>query len=219
MKTKSLLLLTLFAILHIQCSKDEAAPESVHNEFQASFNENGYANVSNARLVVTEIDTYEADEGFIGVIDMLLGGPDTFFGGVQPTAQSDIFLDSQGDIYVRLPEGMERAYSLLCVGSQLSNDIPEWDLTYTVSGGAPGPEEISISGTGVGSHIFYLYLISEAYNETAEVQYATASIEFSFRGTLVPGTNDFEGHFTLKEVSSNPKLNLTVTGTLTLERD
>lgn len=217
MKTKLLILLTLFAALNIQCSKDEAAPESPQDEFLAFFNDSGYSSQSNARLVVTYIDTYETE--WSGVIDMLLGGPDTFFGGLQTTAQSDVFLNSQGDVYVRIPDGMERAYSLLCVGSSISNDIPKWDLTYAVSGGAPGPEEISISGTGEGSHIFFLYLISEAYNETAEVQFATASIEFTFRGTRMPGTNDFEGPFTLKEVSSNPKLNLTVSGTLTLEWD
>ena len=217
MKTKLLILLTLFAALNMQCSKDEAAPESPIDEFLAFFNDSGYTSQSNARLVVTGIDAYETE--WSGVIDMLLGGPDTFFGGLQPTAQSDVFLNSQGDVYVHYPDGMERTYSLLCVGSSFSNDIPKWDLAYTISGGDPGPEEITISGTGIGSHIYYLYLISEAYNETAAVQYATASIEFSFRGTLVPGTKHYVGPFTLKEVSSNPKLNLTISGTLTLERD
>lgn len=211
MKTKLLFLSALFAALSIQCSK-----ESVFNggnpgmaptyETKAYFWEDGFSNVSNARLIVEDLNA-TLDPEFQDVAGFMDGSSEGNVGG---SKTSEVYLQDSGRVFI---QNMGTAFSLMCATDGWGiNYINQWYLTYSITREAGQPEEIVINGTGRGSHIFQLYWDnSDAYN--------ASEILFEFRGFQIEGTHNFEGSFTLNEKSPDEKYNLLATGTLTLERD
>ena len=212
MKTKSFLWLILFAALSYQCSKESVFPEdnpgsnSSTIETEAYFYVEGFSNVSNARLVVNSLDA-TVDPEFQYVASFMDGSSEGNVGG---SKISEVFLFDDGRVFIKIPY---ITHSLMCVVDGWGiRYINQWDLTYSITREAGKPEEIAISGTGRGSHIYELY-----WDETDA--YTTSEILFEFKGTQIEGTNDFAGSFTLDEKSADAKFNLSVTGILILERD
>lgn len=213
MNAKLQFLLTLFAAMCIQCSKESvytggnAVGPPPPPETKAYFDQNGFSTVSNARLVVNDLDT-AVDAEFQYVAGYLDGSNEGNWGG---TKISEVFLFEDDRVFITNPAYI--VHSLLCVTDGWGIFyINQWDLTYSITREAGQPEEITISGTGRGSHVYELY-----WDNTDA--YDASEILFEFKGIQIEGTNNFEGSFTLDEKSPDEKYNLLVTGNLTLERD
>jgi len=213
MKTRDLLFLFLLSALGFQCSKESVniienvGGEAPTDESKAYFYEDGYSTDSNARMIVNDLDA-TVDPEFQYVAGYLDGSSEGNWGG---SKISEVFLWDDGRVFVRNPTYI--THSLMCVADGWGiNYINRWNLTSSITREVGKPEEIIISGTGRGSHIYELYWDNtEAYN--------ASEILFEFRGIQIEGTNDFEGSFMLDEKCSDEKYNLFVSGTLTLERD
>lgn len=223
MKTKLLFLLVLFAALSFQCSRNDdsdaislpppkppgdnqdSTPEPKTGEvnYRPTVYAEGFATGSNARLVVDSLNVAVAPE-FQYVVSWLDGSSTDEWG----SKVSEIWLHSDGRVYVEIPGNPK--VSLLCVDDGWGGFyIPYWDLKYAVVQSEGQPEEITIAGTGKGSHIF----------EITYEAWQASEINFEFRGIQIEGTHNFMGSFTLDEKSPDEKYNLLATGTLTLEWD
>lgn len=223
MKTKLLLLLTLFAALNIQCSKDSGEPEEIAAPPTAKpdvpepvgspddwygpaadttlFYENGYSTISNARLIVDSLAASVAPE-FQYVISSLEGSGDYM---ALSSKISELQLQEDGAVYVGIPR--DQFGSLLYVPGWDVPRIYHWDLEYSLIENANRPAEIIIIGTGRGSHIW----------EISYAAWVKSEITFEFRGIQMEGADDFVGSFTLFETSPEEKYNLQVSGMATLE--
>ena len=224
MKTKLLFLLTLFAALSIQCSRNDddsnalslppirpsvdnqdSTPEPKTGEvkYVPTLYPNGYASRSNARLVVDSLAVTVAPE-FQYVVSWLDGSSANDWG----SKVSEIWLHSDGRVYVGIPGGPKA--SLLCADDGWGGSyIDYWDLEYTLVQSAGQPHTITINGIGKGSHI--LEITNEAWQ--------ASEITFEFSGIQIEGTHNFMGSFTLDEKSPDEKYNLLAASTLTLEWD
>jgi len=211
MKTKNLFLLFLLSSLGFQCSKESdysgvnPGPAPTF-ETKAYFWEDGFSNVSNARLIIDDLNAI-LDPEFQDVVGFMDGSSEGNVGG---SKTSEVYLQDNGRVFI---QNIGIAFSLMCATDGWGiNYINQWNLTYSITREAGQPEEIVISGTGRGSHIFQLFWDNtDAYN--------ASEILFEFRGVQIEGTHNFEGSFTLDEKSPDEKYNLLATGTLTLERD
>ena len=211
MKTKNLPLFFLLSSLSFQCSEESVYTEvkpglAPTYETKAYFWEDGFSNVSNARLIVEDLSA-TLDPEFQAVAGFMDGSSQGNVGG---SKTSEVYLQDSGRVFI---QNIGIAFSLMCATDGWGiNYINQWYLTYSSAREAGQPEEIVISGTGRGSHIMELYWDNtDAYNASV--------ILFEFRGVQIEGTDDFEGHFTLEEKSPDEKYNLLLSGTLTLERD
>ena len=221
MKTKQLILLTFFWALSIQCSKntDDADELSVPPARPAVENPDsktgeganvptltasGFADASNARLIVNSLEANVASE-FQYVIAWLEGNNDNGACCYNGSKMSELFLHEDGTVYAS--KLMNDRFSLLNLpyGGDWTY-IYDWNLQYFLVEQAQQPAELVITGTGLGS-----YFYGNPYNSSV--------IWFEFKGVQIEGTDDFEGNFTLDEKSPDEKYSLSVTGTLTLERD
>lgn len=213
MKTKNLFLLLLLSALSFQCSKESVFngenPESNSPsiETMAYFSEDGYSTVSNARLIVNDLDATVEHE-FQYITSYLDGSSEGNWGG---SKISEMFLLGDGRVFITSPPYI--THSLMCVQDGWGiRYIHLWKLTYSITQEADLPAEITISGMGRGSHIYELYWgNTDVYN--------ASEILFEFKGIQIEGTNNFEGNFKLDEKSPDEKFNLSVTGNGTLERD
>ena len=211
MKANNLFLLFLLSSLSFQCSKESDYTEvkpglAPTYETKAYFWEDGFSNVSNARLVVEDLNA-TLDPEFQDVTGFMDGSSEGNVGG---SKTSEVYLQDSGRVFI---QNIGVAFSLMCATDGWGiNYINQWNLTYSITREDGLPEEIAISGTGRGSHIIQLFWDNtDAYN--------ASEIQFEFRGVQIEGTNDFKGSFTLDEISPDEKYNLLATGTLTLERD
>lgn len=225
MKTKLFFLLALFIALNIQCSKtsdntdeislpppkptvdnQDATPEPKIGEvkYVPTVYAEGFATGSNARLIVDSLAGTVAPE-FQDILSWLDGTPNPMAWGSEV---SEILLHDNGRVYVEIP-GISQ-YSLLYVDDGWGGSyIYYWDLRFEIVQQEGQPDEITITGTGKGSHIY------EITNEA----WLASEITFEFKGYQVEGTDDFEGNFTLEEKSPDETYDLFLSGTLTLERD
>lgn len=225
MKTKLFFLLALFAALSFQCSSTDDESDAIlfppvkpaadtpdttpdpttgQVKYVPTVYPEGFATGSNARLIVDSLAAVLAPE-FQYVIPWLDGTSDPMAWG---SKVSEVFLHDNGSVYVEIP-GIAK-YSLLYVDDGWGGSyIYYWDLQYAIVQQEGQPDEITISGTGKGSHVY------EITNEA----WLASQITLEFRGVQVGGTRDFRGNFTLDERSPDEKFNLSLSGTLTLERD
>lgn len=224
MKTKLLFLLMLYAALSFQCSKNDdsdalslpRAKPPVENQdpnpnpttgevkYVPTVYAEGFSTGSNARLIVDSLSAAMAPE-FQYVVPWLDGSGDPMAWG---SKVSEILLHDNGRVYVMLPA--ISPYSLLYVDDGWGGSyINYWDLEYAIIQSEGQPDEITITGTGKGSHLY------EITNEA----WLRSEITFEFRGVRVEDTYNFQGNFTLDEQSPDETYNLFLSGTLTLERD
>lgn len=224
MKTKNLLLLTLFSALSLQCSKNDDTdpislppakppvdnqdsspePKTGEVEYVPTVYAEGFSTGSNARLIVDSLSATIAPE-FQYVVSWLDGSSDPMDWGSEIT---QILLHDNGRVYVKIP-GLT-PYSLLYVDDGWGGSfINYWDLEYAIIQSEGQPDEITITGTGKGSHLY------EITNEA----WLSSEITFEFRGVRVEGTDNFQGNFTLDEQSPDETYNLFLSGTLTLKRN
>ena len=226
MSTKSFFWLILFAALSFQCSKttDETdeisfppAKPSVENPDSTpeptpgkgnqgpAFSATGFADASNARLIVNSLNARVDPENQY-VVAWLEGNNDNGACCYDGSKISELFLHEDGTVYASLLRNDRFSILNLPYGGDWTY-IFQWNLEYLLVEHAALPDEMVISGTGLGS-----YFYGDAANNSL-------GIRFEFTGTQIEGTKDFEGPFTLEEKSRDEKYSLFLTGTLTLERD
>ena len=232
MKTKNIFLLWLWVLIvsawNVQCSRaddaaderslpptrpseeiadsiaDTATPDSISDSTTGEENVvqdlyyNGYVSFSNSRLTVNSLTVTVAPD-FQYVVGCLDGS-----GMVNGSAYSDILLYNDGAAYVRIP--WDYSCSLLNGFHWYGPLIYHWDLEYSVVRQAGQPDEITLSGTGRGSHIY----------EIPYDAWVRSEITFEFRGIQIEGTYTFEGNFALEERSPEEKYNLSLSGSATL---
>lgn len=229
MKTKLILLLALVAALSIQCTKDSGDTEEIMDRtiskpeippspgspddwygpdvyVDSVLYEFGYSNVFNARLVVDSLSARVNPE-FQYVVSRLDGS------SLDDSSSkiSGLFLNDEGTVYVTIPP-TQKSSLLYHSNPWYSFDWGgaisiSWDLEYSFVLHEGQPDEITISGSGLGS-----YVDGNPYTEGGG-----AKITFEFRGAQIEGTNDFKGSFTLDETSPEEKYNLQASGIATLE--
>lgn len=160
---------------------------------------NGYANYSNARLVVDSLTVAVAPE-FQDEVAWLQGSE------FPASKISELLLQDNGSVYVGVPEYPYGTGSLLYAPGWDIPLIHYWNLEYAMVQSEGQPDEVSITGTGWGSHLFGIpydvWVVSE--------------VTFAYRGIQIGGTNTFEGNFFLEERSPEEKYNLTLSGAATL---
>jgi len=229
MKTKLFFLLALCTALSIQCTKDSGETEEIvvgpksKPEIPTSAGspddwygadvyvdsvlyEFGYSKVFNARLVVDSLSARVNPE-FQYVVSRLDGSsPDDSSSKI-----SGLFLKDDGTVYVAIPP-TQRSSLLYHSNPGFSFDWGgaisiSWDLEYSFVSQEGLPDEIAISGRGLGSYV----------DGNPYIAGGGAKIVFEFRGRQIEGTNDFEGNFTLDETSPEEKYNLQAAGKATLE--
>lgn len=233
MKTKSILLSIFFAALSFQCSKtsddtDEIALPSpkppVENPdsspepttgmvtYVPTVTGQGFTGDSNARLAVDSLSGTVAPE-FDFLLSWLEGrGGDE----INSSNASEILLHENGRVYVT----RTHSFSLLWAPDGYGGStIRYWDLDYALVQHEGQPDEITITGTGKGSHLYGL--VHEPYEAwlASYEAWLASEITFEFRGTQIEGTDDFHGNFSMDEQSPDETYNLILSGTLTLERD
>lgn len=233
MKAKTILLATLVAALSFQCSKSadetgeislpppkpplenpDTSPEPTTGvvTYVPTVTGQGFTGDSNARLVVDSLAGTVAPE-FDFLPSWLEGrGGDE----INSSKVSEILLYENGRVYVT----RTHSFSLLWAPDGYGGStIRYWDLDYGIVQHEGQPDEITITGTGKGSHFYGLvYEPYDAWLASYEA-WLTSEITFEFRGVQIEGTNDFQGHFALEEKSPDETYNLFLSGTLTLERD
>jgi len=180
-------------------------PTTGEANHEATFYPNGFADSSNARLVVDSLSG-RVDPEFQYVVSWLGGNNDNGACCDYGSKVSDIFLHDDGKVYVSRLENDKFSLLNLPYGGDWTY-IFQWNLEYIITDHTQQPDELVITGAGLGS---YLYGDQSRYS---------LGIRFEFRGVQIVDTNDFYGSFTLEEKSSDERYNLSVTGTLTLERD
>lgn len=229
MKKKLFFILALFAALSIQCTKDSGEAEELvvrptskpeilpswgspddwygpHVYVDSVLNDYGYSKAFNARLVVDSLSARVNPE-FQDVVSRLDGTSlDSSSSKI-----SGLFLNDEGTVYVAILS-TERSSLLYHSNPWFSFDwggvfAISWDLEYSFVVHAGLPDEIAITGRGLGSHID-----GNPYSTGGG-----SKITFEFWGTQIEGTNDFQGNFTLDETSPEEKYNLQATGIATLE--
>lgn len=230
MKAKDVILLLLISALFTQCTKnvdetdefsqpptrpsvespdatpEPATPDSIPEDTTGDVNaeptlyDNGYANFHNARLTVDSLTVTVAQE-FQYVVGCLDGRDNPMGNG---SVYTDILLYSDGAVYVRIP--VDYSCSLLNGFNYYGPLIYHWDLEYALVQQSGQPDEITISGTGRGSHIW----------EIPYDAWVRSEITFEFRGVQIEGTNNSGGNFTLEERSPEEKYNLSLSGSATL---
>ena len=175
--------------------------------------DNGFANDANARLVVNSINSFQVTEGNEFLYGELLGG-----GGPGPAVRSnttEVFLDYETQaVYVFDPQ--YQLVTLLYFSDAWGfRWLNAWDLQLAVLEESGEEEEITISGTGRGSHLYDCWTNEKTFDEFME----RAEVAFEFTGRRKEGTNDFEGPYALSETSLDQTCMLLCSGTMTLERD
>ncbi len=239
MKTRNLLLLVLLSAMIFQCSENSSETDGISVLPGDSENTSddgtiaivGYANESNARLIVKSVDRVEVAPEYGYIADWILGLEEPNNPGtIVPSNTTEVFFDFNTDsLRVRTPEYAK--FSLLSVSDDLSTlYLPQWKLKFSLTycqdcdPGFAFPDIITISGVGKGSHIFDLYYNNfEAYKAT--------EVTFEFNGAPMPYGDvdssigitydgyDAEGSFSIIEKSADSKYNLAIYGTMTIDFD
>lgn len=191
-----------------EAATPDSTPEGSTDEVKIvpTLYDNGYANFHNARLTISSLNLTVSPE-FQYVLGCFDGSDNPM---VKGNAYSDILLYTDGIAYVGIPP--DYSCSLLYEPGYYGDPfIYHWDLEYALVRQAGQPDEIILSGTGRGSHIY----------EIPYDAWVKSEIAFEFRGVLIEGTNkgtnSFEGNFTLEERSPEEKYNLSLSGAATLE--
>ena len=219
-----MLLLILFSVFSIQCSKSmddteqipiqpprpyaenpdsSTDPHTGEVKFAPTFYAEGFATGSNAQLIVDSLAADVAPQ-FQDLVSWLEGSSADRWG----SKVTRIFMHDNGSVYVEVPRFW--GFSLLFVDDGWGGSyIYYWDLEYVITQIDGQPDEITITGSGKGSHIYQI--TSEAW--------LASEIDFDFKGVQIEGTNNFQGTFTLDEKSPDETYNLLLSGTLTLNRD
>ncbi|MBC2839059.1 hypothetical protein [Robiginitalea sp. SC105] len=167
---------------------------------------NGYANYTNARLIVNS-ETVSVAPEFQYVVGCMNGSDNAWGYG---TNISGLLLQNDGAVYVGTQQ--VGSCSLMYVSGgfiEFEQWIYRWNLEYTIVINDGKPDEIAITGTGRGSHIW----------EIPYDAWVQSDITFEYHGVQIEGTSNYEGSFKLEERSPNQKYNLSVSGTATLERE
>ena len=214
-------MLLLCAALGLQCSDDNGGvtdeisgnpqPEKNNAPKAPSFDDPskifGYTDVTNARLIVTSVDSVVVDPEYAYIADWIQGLGDTSW-GISNTTK--VFFDYDSNSFkVTFPENA--SYSLLSASDNGGTLwLPQWDLKYEwdESGG------LTISGKGRGSHVpdaIFLYL------EQFEA-FLASEVLFEFSGVL-DRRNEMKGTFSIIEKSPENSFNLEIYGTLAILND
>ena len=238
MKPKKLLLMMICMALSVQCSDDTGEPDAISGKPlpegtdspEAPFGDNsitilGYSDVSNARLIVNTVDSVIVAPEYAFVADWVQGlGDPGRPGSILDSNTTDVFFDFSTHresidgrpLLIKFPESS--LFTLLCVSDDWGTlYLPHWDLKYSIEY-CPGCDsawslyDITINGTGKGSHILDLY------NFHRDV-YKTAEVSFEFKGTQFDRGYNATGSFSIIETSAEPGFNLAIYGTLTVEFD
>ena len=207
MKTKSTLLLLLCAALGIQCSDDNGGNNDqiivdppVVNELPP-----GYTDLTNARLVVTGVDSVVASPAYAYVSDWILGD-NAVFPGQSTNATEAYFDDTTSSFLIKFPEN--EVYTPLCVNMgwfgapPFQLHFPQWDLEYSYE---EYGDLLVINGKGRGSHVL------ELYQENYEA-FEASEIVFEFSGVTSNGY--WSGPFSIVEKSPEASYNLAIYGTI-----
>ena len=235
MKTIKLVLMVVCIALSLQCSDDsgntdeilgptkdiEEALDDKNSDLTDESNTDnlivvdGISNISNARLVVNNISSFQVTEGFEYFESQILG--ESSPGPVEGSNTSRVYLSEQENA-VYIEAQYAHFFSLLGVTDGFGiNGLSYWDLVYSVVEEVGVKQEISITGSGKGSHIFYDCWTN---NETLQEFLERNDITFEFQGTLMEGTNTyFQGSFSINETSTDGTCMLSCSGTTTLILD
>ena len=237
MKAKSLFLLFFLSVLNFQCTTDTDDPNEIlkqsestedvedfpdestntPNESRPQYFINGFSNISNARLVVNGISSFEVTEGYEYLRAELMGGAGP--GPAERSNSTGVFLDSaQSTVYI-YDYGYQLISPLFVTDAWGFKALANWDLKVSVVEEAGLEQEITISGSGKGSHIFYdcWGIVDEM--ETYDAFLERNDISFEFRGIRMEGTEDyFQGPFSLTENSTDQTCMLNCSGIMTLIR-
>lgn len=182
----------------------DSIPDSTTGEGNVVWN-NGYANYYNAWLTVNSLTAIVAPD-LQQEVTWLDGSADPM---ASNNTISELLLQDDGSVYVAAPNYPYGSESMLYVPGWETPLIYHWDLEYVVVQQAGQPDEITISGTGRGSHFWTISF--EAW--------VKSEVTFEFRGVQIAGSADrFEGNFTLEERSPEEKYNLSLSGSATLHR-
>lgn len=141
----------------------------------------GYSTVSNARVVIESVDTFEGLPDYEYLTDVFLGlENDKLIDWVSAT--TSVYLDpSSNKFYILQPTGP--ILSILSFSPPLGYNEIQWDLKYSVE-----DDQLHFGGYGIGSFID-CSLNNEEYSEGSE--YAT----FGFTGTYDLATKSYVGNY------------------------
>ena len=213
-------MLLLCAALGLQCSDDDGGetdvisrnprPEKNSADKATFFNDPsivfGYTDVTNARLLVTRVDSVAVDPEYAYISDWWNQNPG---GGIREnTAVTEVYFDFLSNaVKVTFPE--DARYALLCASDNSGTLwLPQWDLQYDWDEGG----RLTLGGKGRGSH---LPEAINLYYEQFEA-FLASEVLFEFRGEWDGKTDSYMGTFSVIEKSPEAAFNLEIYGAMTV---